>query len=110
MLVRCLNCNQQVDGRIDKETDIVVCMNCRGECEVTEFVKNAMRQNREFLEKEKSSFGFRCDTCREIQPAVTNKEGTKAYCTKCGGEITNVSPFMVSTMRRMGKIKGAVIE
>lgn len=105
MLGFCTECNQQVDLKIDKKTDQVVCMNCRANPKVTSQIIQAMKNNREYLEETKASFGFRCSTCKEIQPAVSNRDGTSALCTKCGSIIGDVSPFMIKTMRRMGKIE-----
>lgn len=104
MLGFCTACNQQVDLKIDRKTDKVVCMNCRGNPTVTPQIIQAMKNNKEFLEDEKSAFGFRCGVCKEIQPAMSNREGTQAICTKCGNVLEGVSPFMIKTMYRMGKI------
>lgn len=103
MLIHCTCCNQQADAKINKKTNQVVCTICGGEPQVTHAMRQAMKDNGAFIEDGKTGFCFQCNKCREQQPAVADASGKKAFCTKCGSEMVGISPFMIDTMRRMGK-------
>lgn len=102
MLVLCDKCNQTTDAKLDKTIELPVCSDC-GEVieQITKFAVNAMKTNREYIDKGKQSFSFPCQTCNERRQGLVTQDGLEVVCTGCGN-VLGVSPFMRQTMKQLG--------
>jgi len=85
-------CGQMQAPYLDKDTNKVYCSKCNREIEnVSIFVKNSMRQNKQFRVKEKKSFSVKCASCQfEDRPVLTND---KLLCSACGKEHQITAQF-----------------
>jgi hypothetical protein len=102
MLILCDKCNQTTDAKLDKATEVPLCSDCGEVIEkITPFAVNAMKSNREFVDKGKQSFSFPCQTCSERRQGLVAQDGNSVVCTGCGEDL-GVSPFMRQTMKRLG--------
>lgn len=102
MLVLCDKCNQTTDAKIDKTSELPLCSDCGEVIEkITPFAINAMKSNREYVDKGKQSFAFPCHKCNERRQGLVAQDGESVVCTGCG-EALNVSPFMRQTMKGLG--------
>lgn len=105
MFIHCTACNQSTDASIDKRTGQVVCNTCGRETEVSPFAKAAMRENRDFVERNKGSFEFQCNACKTVESAVLRRQTNEVICTRCGTAMQHVSPFMANVMRAAGRFE-----
>jgi len=110
MLILCDQCNRQVDAKVDKDADKVVCPECRAEVtNITKFAFEHMKRNREYLVENKKSFSFPCKKCNIRTGGVVKRDGSAVVCTVCGSP-QEVAPFMVLTMKNLGLYEGKTTE
>jgi len=95
MLLTCPNkeCRKLSDVKLNEKTNEVVCESCGNVIpNVTSFVKNNLRANKEFIKVgTKSNFNVKCSKCgRVVGPLLVNN---KVTCPDCKGEITLSKAF-----------------
>lgn len=110
MLILCDKCNKTTDAKLRKETEVVICGDCGQQIEnITQFIVNAMRTNREFIEEKKQSFSFPCKSCGQRQSGLVTLDGKQVVCSVCEEEL-QVSPFMRLTMKNLGLHVPRIVE
>jgi len=86
MIITCPKCRKMSDIKLNPVTDDVVCMSCKSVLSnITIFIKNSLRANRDFVKniEGKQPFSVKCNHCgREVQP-----QGEHSKCPECNKEI-----------------------
>lgn len=104
-----MDCNNRGCGKtqtpfLDKDTNKVYCSACHKEIEnVSPFVKNTMRMNKQFRVKEKKSFSVKCACGNEDRPVI---EDDKIVCAECGAEQKQLTPQYATMLKdKLGDVE-----
>ncbi len=108
MITECV-CSTTTDAKLDVSSNKVFCQNpkCGKEILLTEFMKNTMKSNGDFIRGNVSSqipeggMQVECDKCENKFPALLNKKDNEVYCKKCNNRL-NLSPFTKALLRENG--------
>ena len=88
MLITCSQCRTQVEGKLNPDTDQVICLECGEEItSVTDFTKASMRRSRDFIQESRRAFSFHNAECPDQKPSCPSKlseDGKTVVCEKCG--------------------------
>lgn len=98
-------CGNNMQPYIDPATDKVYCSDCKKEMQnISPFVKNQMKMNKQYKKKESNSFSVKCNKCNNLdRPKLQNN---KVICTNCNNIIDNISPVFVRMLKEeLEKIK-----
>jgi hypothetical protein len=99
-------CGQLQNPFLDPDTNQVYCASCDGEiANITPFVKNQMRMNKQFRSRskeKKKAFELPCPLCKaEVRPLLVNDE---ILCGKCQQPMSHLTPFYVQMLKtQLGK-------
>lgn len=85
------NCGNLQQPYLDKETDKVHCSLCDKEIvNVSIFVKNQMKQSKQFRQKKKVPFATKCKHCpAEERPKLV---GDDIVCAACNKKMDHLQP------------------
>ena len=104
MLVTCSSCRTQVEGRLNPDTDQVICLECGGEMDsVTDFTKASMRRSRDFIQESRRAFSFYNKDCPDKKPSCPSKmseDGKTVVCATCDTSF-EVTEYMKRVMRQL---------
>jgi hypothetical protein len=84
-------CGETQAPYLDKDTNKAYCSECHKEItNLTVFVKNQMKMNKQFKPKEKKSFSIKCVQCGvESRPKILNDE---VICGSCDKPLDQLTP------------------
>lgn len=98
-LLTCSHCRTTKECKLDPETDEVICMDCGKVVQgVSPFFVNTMKAGKEFIQKKKEAFSFKCSKCQKMKKALLSKDASHAICEECG-TFMNVSPHMIQALK-----------
>ena len=99
MLAHCNQCNTTQEIKLDPTTQKPICTSCRKEVtNLSAFTIRSMKDRKEFLEKKKQAFSFRCEKCNAIQPGALSKDKKSIVCSICETRM-NVTEHMFVTFK-----------
>lgn len=96
----CTNkgCGKIQEPYLDPQTNKVHCSECDGELtNLTPFVKNQMKANKQFKQKQPKPFAVKCDVCgREETPKLSAND---IVCGVCSGPLSKLSPIFKNMLK-----------
>ena len=97
----CTNkgCGKLQAPYLDKDEDKVYCSECKLEItNITSFIKNQMRMNKQYRQKERKSFAVKCESCKaEERPKLVNDE---IICGSCNKKLDKLSPSFIAMLKQ----------
>jgi Fe2+ or Zn2+ uptake regulation protein len=100
----CSQCRIQVEGRLNPETDQVICLECGEQINtVTDFTKASMRRSRDFVQESRRAFAFHHVDCPDKKAACSAKlsaDGKTVVCAKCE-KVFEVTEYMKRVMKNL---------
>jgi|GEM_PF-5710633 len=104
MLLMCTHCRTQVEGKLNPDTNQVICLECGDEIDsVTDFTKVSMKRSRDFIEESRRAFSFHNTNCPENKPSCPSKlsnDGKTVVCEKCG-TLFEITEYMKRVMKEL---------
>lgn len=101
MLAHCNQCNQTQDIKLSRENDKPICLGCGKEVtNLSIFTLNSMRDRKDYTEKVKKGFSFKCNKCNEQRPGILSKDQKSVVCSECN-EPMQVTEYMLNTLRML---------
>jgi len=99
----CTNkgCGKIMSPYIDTNDDKVYCSLCDKEIiNITPFIKNQMKMNKQFRQKQTKPFSVKCQNCKkEDRPKISGKDVVCAHCNK---PLTHLSePFKIMLREKL---------
>jgi hypothetical protein len=103
--LQCSNkgCGKIQQPYIDMTDGKIYCSECDGEiANITPFVKNQMKMNKQFKQKKSKPFEVECKKCRNSdRPIIVNGE---VVCAKCKKPLDHLSvPFKIMLKENLKK-------
>lgn len=91
-------CGKIQEPYLDPQDSKVYCSLCDGEItNLTQFVKNQMKSNKQFRTKKTKPFVFKCNKCnREERPKVVKDD---IVCGACSQPMDNLSPIFKNMLK-----------
>jgi DNA-directed RNA polymerase subunit M/transcription elongation factor TFIIS len=92
MLADCPKCGPSQEIKMEKETEIVRCVECKEEVNVSSFFKNMMKSKNEFFDPRaklkipEGGMMTKCLNCQNDFSAEIEKDTKKVFCPHCKQE------------------------
>ena len=100
--INCTNkgCGKLQEAYMDPDTNQVMCSECNREISnISIFVKNQMKQSKNFRKKTKKPFAVKCESCKaEDKPKIIND---KVLCSSCSKEIKGLTPYFINMLKNI---------
>jgi len=108
MITQCV-CSSNVDAKLDVESGKVICQSCGKEIEMSDFMKNTLRQQGDVVRKGRDTripeggMKVTCknEKCNKEYSAILKKKDNEVYCPYCGTKA-ELSAFSMGLLRENG--------